>query len=219
MLKLARRVNRQFFLMALICVLSATVLLQWRQIASAQRIDQPRIPPVTKATWTEEQRELLAPYDADGRLFNVYTTMANHPALMRDWIVFAGHVLRRNSLPERDREMLILRIGWLCKSEYEWAQHVRVGKSVGLTDADVKNIMEGAGASGASERDRLLMKATDELHEDAFISDGTWAELAKVYDTHQLMDLVFTVGEYNLVSMALNTFGVQLDEGLEGFPE
>jgi alkylhydroperoxidase family enzyme len=185
----------------------------------AQRIDAPRIPPVTKATWTPEQEELLKPFDRDGVIFNVYGTVANHPALAKDWLVFASHVLRRNSLPEREREILILRIGWLCKSEYEWAQHVRIGKGVGLTDQDIKNIMEGPKASGVSERDRFLLQATDELHKDAFISDATWAALSKTYDTKQIMDLVFTVGEYNLVSMALNSFGVQLDAGLEGFPK
>lgn len=185
----------------------------------AQRIDAPRIPPVTKDTWTDEQRDLLAPYESGGRLYNVYTTMANYPDLMRDWIVFASHVLRRNSLPERDREMLILRIGWLCQSEYEWAQHVRIGRSVGLTGEDIEHIMEGPDAEGLPERDRLLLRATDELHEDAFISDATWSALNEIYDTKQMMDIVFTVGEYNLVSMALNSFGVQLDEGLQGFPE
>lgn len=185
----------------------------------ARRMDTPRIPPVQKAEWSDAQRELLAPYDNDNRLYNVYTTMANHPDLMRDWIVFASHVLRRSTLPPQDRETVILRIGWLCRAEYEWAQHVRVGKSVGLTDQDIERIMKGPDADGLREKTRLLLKATDELHEDAHISDATWNGLTAYYDTKQMMDLVFAVGEYNLVSMALNSFGVQLDEGLEGFPE
>jgi alkylhydroperoxidase family enzyme len=185
----------------------------------AQRIETPRVPPVTKATWTPEQQELLQPFDRDGVIYNVYSTMANHPALFRDWLQFASHVLRRNSLPERDREMLILRIGWLCKAEYEWAQHVRIGRGVGLTDEDIQHIMDGPNAEGVSDHDKVLLQATDELHKDAFISDATWKALSKTYSQEQLMDLVFTVGEYNLVSMALNSFGVQLDEGLEGFPK
>jgi 4-carboxymuconolactone decarboxylase len=62
-----------------------------------------------------------------------------------------------------------------------------------------------------------LLKAVDELHNDSFISDETWNALTQTYDTKQMMDLVFAVGQYNLVSMALNSFGVQLDPGLEGF--
>jgi len=183
----------------------------------ARRVDTPRIPPVEKSNWTDAQKELLGPMDEQGRLYNVFTTMGNHPALAKDWLVFGGHILRRNSLNAMDRETLILRIGWLCQAEYEWAQHVRIGKAEGMTDADIENIMEGPDAKGLSETNRLLMQATDELHKDAFISDATWNALAKNYSTEQMMDLVFTVGQYNLVSMALNSFGVQLDDGLTGF--
>lgn len=189
------------------------------QTTEARRMDTPRIPPVAKADWTDAQRELLTPYENSDRLWNVFTTMANHPDLMRDWLVFASHILGRNSLPARERELLILRIGWLCRAEYEWGQHVRIGRRAGLTDADIERIIAGPGADGLSETDRLLLQATDELHEDAHIADATWNALAERYSTEQMMDLVFTVGEYNLVSMALNSFGVQLDDDLEGFPE
>jgi 4-carboxymuconolactone decarboxylase len=185
----------------------------------AQRLRKPRIEPVKKETWTAEQRTLLEPMEKAGRLYNVFSTMGNHAALAADWMKFATHVLRRNTLPPRDREILILRIGWLCQSEYEWAQHVRIGKAEGLSDDDVRRISAGPDGPGLGEHDRLLLKAVDELHADAFISDTTWNTLAKRYDTRQMMDLVFTVGQYNLVSMALNSFGVQLDEGLEGFPK
>jgi alkylhydroperoxidase family enzyme len=174
---------------------------------------------VRKEAWSEAQRALLEPYEQSGRLYNVFMTMANHPDLARDWLTFGSHILRRNTLPARDREILILRIGWLCQAEYEWAQHVRIGKSVGLTAEDVQHIMQGPEASGASDHDRLLLRAVDELHADACITDATWNALAQAYSQHQMMDLVFTVGQYNLVSMALNSFGVQLDEGLEGFSE
>jgi alkylhydroperoxidase family enzyme len=180
---------------------------------------KPRIAPVQRADWTEAQRQILEPFEQQARLHNVFTTMANHPDLARDWLTFASHVLRRNTLPARDREVLILRIGWLCDAEYEWAQHVRIGKSVGLTDDDIRLIGAGPGAEGLNAHDRLLVTAADELHEQAMVSDKTWSALTKVYDTRQMMDLVFTVGEYNLVSMALNSFGVQLDEGFEGFPK
>jgi 4-carboxymuconolactone decarboxylase len=179
----------------------------------------PRIEPVKKESWTDAQKEMLAPFEQSGRLYNVFTTMANHPDLARDWLTFGSHVLRRNSLPPRDREILILRIGWLCRAEYEWAQHVPIGKSVGLSDEDIRRISEGPLAAGLSEHDRQLIQAADELREDACLADATWNGLAKTYNTQQMMDLVFTVGQYNLVSMALNSFGVRLDEGLRGFPE
>ena len=184
------------------------------------RISQPRIPTLDdEDAWTQPQRDLLAPLSRNGRLYNVHKTMANHPDLARDWMTFAGHILRRSTLPARDREILILRTGWLCRAEYEWAQHVRIGRVAGLNEADVANIMKGPGAPDLSLHDKLLLQAADELHDDHFLSDATWGALKRTYKTEQVMDLVFTVGQYTLVSMALNSFGVQLDEGLDGFPK
>ena len=91
---------------------------------------------------------------------------------------------------------------------------MRIGKQSGLSDEEVHRIKVGPTAKGWSERDVLLLKATDELHKDACITDTTWQGLSKHYNTQQLMDIVFAVGQYNLVSMALNTLGVQLDPGL-----
>jgi 4-carboxymuconolactone decarboxylase len=181
------------------------------------RPQQPRIDTVKKESWTPAQRELLEPLEKTGRLYNIFQTLANHPTLQKEWMTFATYILRNNTLPPRDREILILRIGWLCKAEYEWAQHVRIGKRAGLTDDEIRGIQEGPAAALWNDHDRLLLKATDELHADACVSDATWQALSKNYDTRQMMDVVFTVGQYNLVSMALNSFGVQLDEGLEGF--
>jgi alkylhydroperoxidase family enzyme len=187
--------------------------------AHADRLRAPRIEPVKKESWSAAQKELLEPYEQTGRLLNVFTTMANHPDLARDWLTFATHVLRRSSLPARDREILILRIGWLCVAEYEWAQHVRLAKAAGMTDDEIRRVSEGPDSTGLGDHERLLIRAVDELYEDAFLSDKTWNALAKIYDTRQMMDLVFTVGQYNLVSMALNSFGVQLEPGVEGFPK
>ncbi|MDH4016965.1 MAG: carboxymuconolactone decarboxylase family protein, partial [Actinomycetota bacterium] len=117
------------------------------------------------------------------------------------------------------REIAILRIGWLCRSAYEWGQHVVIGKQCGLDDDDVRRIAEGADAPGWSPLEQAVIRAADELHGDAFVTDETWAALAEHYDTRQLMDLVFAIGQYNLVSMALNSFGVQPEEGLPPLPE
>jgi alkylhydroperoxidase family enzyme len=151
--------------------------------------------------------------------FNVFSTFAVHTALYRDWLSFATHIMRRNTLPDRDRELLVLRVSWLCQSEYEWAQHVRIGRSVGLTDEDFSRVIAGPELSGFDPHERLLLQAADELHKDRFISDATWNGLSMSYSTQQMMDVVFTVGQYNLVAMALKTFGVQLDEGFTGFPD
>ena len=93
----------------------------------------------------------------------------------------------------------------LCQAEYEWAQHVVIGKRVGLTEEEIDRITLGPGADGWSDVDRALLMATDELKADAFISDDTWDTLKKTFNDQQMIDLIFAVGNYNLVSMALNT--------------
>jgi alkylhydroperoxidase family enzyme len=186
-----------------------------------ERLDEPRIPPIEKSDWTDIQRAYLESHEQAGRLFNVFKTAANHPHLARsvDSLAF-GHVNSESStLPPRHRELLILRIGWLCKSEYEWAAHSRVALSIGFTDDELVRITKGPDAPGWTPFEATLLRAVDELHSDAFITDATWQDLSAQYDTQQLMDLVVTVGTYNMVSMMLNSWGVQLDKGFTGFPE
>jgi 4-carboxymuconolactone decarboxylase len=178
------------------------------------RIDEPRLAPLTDDQIDAEIRERIG----KGPILNIFRTLAHHPGLMKRWLVFGTHILGKSTLSPRDRELVILRIGWLCRSGYEWGQHVAIGKAAGLTDDEIARIPEGAGAAGWTALERALLRATDELHGDAFISDGTWGELSGSLSTQQLMDLVFTVGQYNLVSMALNSFGVQPEPGVPKLP-
>jgi len=188
------------------------------------RLTQPRIKPLQKDEWSEEAKAVLAPMiSGEGvngghdEVFNIFKTLVNHPDLARRWLVFGNHILGKSTLPAREREILILRIGYLCQAGYEWGQHVVIGKRCGMSVADINACKTGPETEGLAEADRLLLLATDELHNDAHISDSTWTGLAAHFSTQQLMDLVFTVGQYNLVSMALNSFGVQLDDGLPGW--
>jgi alkylhydroperoxidase family enzyme len=181
------------------------------------RLSAPRVTPLDERDWTDEARELLDRTAESGRVYNIFRTLARYPKLLKRWMPFANHVLFKSSLPPREREMLILRIGWLCQAEYEFAQHVVIARRAGLADADIQRIVDGPDAPGWAPFDAALVRAADELHRDAFVSDATWRALAARYDTAQLMDVVFTVGQYNLISMALNSLGVPLDFGLEGF--
>jgi len=178
---------------------------------------QPRVAPIELEQATDEQRALLEPLAQRGRLWNIFKTLANHPDLMRHWMPFATYILKDNTLPPRDREIAILRVGWLCRAEYEWAQHVLMGQKTGIRNEELARIQQGPDSEGWAPHEQALLRAVDELHRQAFIGPATWQALSRHYDTRQLIDLVFTVGEYNLVSMALNTFGVPLDDGLIGF--
>ncbi len=181
------------------------------------KLATPRLEPIQPEDWTDDIKKTLQPNVEKGTVFNIFKTLSHHPDLFRRWLVFGNHVLFKSTLPPRERELIILRIGWLCEAEYEWAQHVLIGKEAGLTAEEIDRIKAGPNARGWSEADKLLLQATDELRKDAFITDATWNGLCQHFDTKQLMDVVFAVGQYNLVSMALNTLGVQLDDGLEGF--
>jgi alkylhydroperoxidase family enzyme len=182
-------------------------------------LGQPRVEPLQESELNDETRELLEPLRRDGQVYNIFATLARHPQLLKRWLVFGGHVLGKSTLPAREREIAILRMGWLCRAEYEWGHHVAIGKQVGLSDDDIKRIAEGPDAAGLVPFEATLLRAVDELHANTFIGDSTWKALAERYSTEQLLDLLFAAGQYKLVSMVLNSVGVQLEEGFKGFSD
>lgn len=174
-----------------------------------------RIEPTTEQDWDDDTRVLL---DRVGRL-NIFTTLAHHPKLLKRWLVFGGHVLSKSTLPPRERELVILRVGWRCGSVYEFGQHTIIGTREGLTLDEVRRLTTPVEDGAWSDGDAALLAAVDELVDDHRISDATWSLLEGRWSTQQLMDLVFAVGQYVLTCMALNTFGVRLDDGVPGFPD
>src|SRR4051794_14554937 len=179
------------------------------------RLTKPRIPPVDAENWTEEQRELVVPMlERRGKIINIFRTMITHPAAAKAFLAWGGYILsRKSTLPPRQREIVILRTGFLCRSGYEWTQHVPIGRRAGLTDDEIARIKIGPDAPGWGAADAALLRATDDLHRDQFVTDPVWAELTRHFNERQRMDMVFTAGQYTQVSMLLNSFGVQLDEG------
>jgi alkylhydroperoxidase family enzyme len=181
--------------------------------------DAPRIEPLAADEWSGEVQELLGGVPVgDADPYNIFTTLARHPKLLKRWFVFGAHVLYKSTLEGRDRELLILRTAWRCQAEYEWGHHAAIARQVGLTDDEIVRVTKDASA-GWSEREAWLLRAADELHDDQRIGDETWASLLDHYDEQHLLDIVFTVGQYTTVSMALRTLGVQLEDQFEGFPE
>jgi 4-carboxymuconolactone decarboxylase len=174
---------------------------------------EPRLQPRPRDEWDDETRARLG-----DRTLNIFATLAHHPKLMKRWMVFANHVLAKSTLAPRDRELLILRTGWNCRAPYEWGQHVAIARGIGMGDDEIARIAEGPDATGWSDADASLLRAADELHEEQTLSDATYAALAARYDPQGLLDVVFTVGQYHLVSMALNAFRVERDDGVSGVP-
>lgn len=177
-----------------------------------------RLPAIADSEATEAQLAALEPLRRpDGTVLNIFRTMVNHPDLTRRWLVFGNHVLAKSSLSARVRELVILRVGWRCGSEYEWGQHVLIARDAGIGDDEISRLMSDDIDAEWKPEERAALLAADELHESHKIGDSTWQELQQHYSVEQCMDLVFAVGQYTLVSMALNTFGVQRDEGVPGF--
>ena len=178
---------------------------------------EPRIAPLPQPEWSEEQRELLMLVTRGKPALNVFTTLVRHPKLFKRWVPFGGHLLYASSLATRDRELLILRTAWLAQAEYEWGQHVEIAKRAGLAAEEIERVAAGPDATGWSAEEAALLTAVDELYGDACLSEQTWHALRQRYSETQMMDLVFTVGAYAMLAMALNSFGVRLDAGLKGF--
>jgi alkylhydroperoxidase family enzyme len=159
---------------------------------------------------------LTAAGTVDGHVLNIFATLAHHPKLMKRWLVFGAHVLAKSTLSTRDRELLILRTGWNCRAPYEWGQHVAIARAAGITDDEVDAIAVGPDATSWAPFEAALLRAADELHADSSLSDATWQALHERYDDQQVLDTIFTVGQYHLVSMALNSCGVERDDGVTG---
>jgi alkylhydroperoxidase family enzyme len=181
---------------------------------------QPRIAPLDPEQWSAEQAELMAPLAEHGPVLNIFRTLVRHPAATRALLDWGGYVLsQRNTLPPRERELVILRTGFRCRSGYEWAQHVLLGQRAGLTGEEIARIKQGPDAPGWTAADAALLRAVDDLHDDCAVSDATWRALGEHFTERQCMDVVFTTGQYTQVSMLLNSFGVQLEDGLQPDPD
>jgi alkylhydroperoxidase family enzyme len=186
-----------------------------------------RVEPIPPGEWPPEMREALAalrppnpthpfpPRDPSRpKGLNALGLLAHHPALTTAYHHFNGHVLFASTLSPRQRELLVLRVAVLRDATYEWGQHAVLAGDAGISDAEVERIKVGSEAEGWSPLEAALLTAADELVRAARIGDATWLALAGELDTQQLMDVVFTVGAYDLLAMAFRTFDVELDDDL-----
>lgn len=186
-----------------------------------------RIEPILPSEWDEEILDALGAFPSslnfvlsrwnekseDIRGMHVLGFFATHPALAKAFLTLNKHVAADTTLTTRERELLILRIGWLTKSEYEFGQHIILGRRAGITDDEILRLQEGPDAAGWSEDDADLIRAADDLHFRSRLSDSTWEKLSKRYDHKQIMDLIFVVGVYALMATAINTYNIPAEPG------
>jgi alkylhydroperoxidase family enzyme len=187
----------------------------------------PRVSPLLPPEWDADVEDavgafpsardfVLSRYLAGGaRGMHGLGVILRHPALAKAFLTFNNHVAVASSVSKRIRELLILRISWLRHSEYEFTQHVVLGKNAGLTEAELERVQLGPDAPGWDRIDADLLRAVDELHTDARIQDTTWTRLSGHFSTTQLMDIVFAVGCYEVLAMVFKTFGAQLEPSVD----
>jgi alkylhydroperoxidase family enzyme len=188
--------------------------------------DGPRIPPMRAAEFSDEAVELTARMiraasDANRQASvenvpELVRTLLRHPELFRRLTDFSLQLLGNGALPARDRELVILRIGWLCRAPYEWGEHVEIAKRTGITAQEIERITRGSAADGWSDRDRALLQAAEELFTDAMISDSTWSALEAYLDEKQLIELPILVGQYQTVAYFQNSLRLRLQRGNQG---
>jgi 4-carboxymuconolactone decarboxylase len=164
---------------------------------------------------TDEQKQVLGPFANGAQTLNAFKVCLNNPDLCRAWTPFTSAVGR--TLPLRDRELLILRTAWLCGNDYTWAIHSQAARRGGFTDEEIRRITQGPRASPWSADDRLLLEVADALYTDRMIPDASWSALTKRYSNAQMMDAIFTVGQYSMISMLVRSGGVQQESGKSGF--
>ena len=191
----------------------------------------PRLEPIPPRQWSQEltdglreayrpenPRHPVSPLDPDSpKGLNAMGVLAHHPELTNAYNRLIRHALYFTTISIRQRELVILRVAHLRDSRYEWAQHVYQAGVAGIAHDEVARVRAGPAAEGWTALERALLSAADELVADARIADDTYAALAAELDAQQLMDVVFTVGAYDVFAMALRTFDVELDDDLRPY--
>ena len=177
----------------------------------------PRLAPIEEHLWSAEQKEILSGVATRfGDVPNVFKTLLHHEKLLKRWLAFSTHILAKSSMTPRDREIAILRTGWLAGSRYEWGQHVLIAQAEGLSMDEINAVKEGsAGPASWTDHEKHVLRACEELHDQVCLSDETWAGLSASMTTQQILDLVFTCGQYRMLAGALNSLGVQPDDDIK----
>jgi 4-carboxymuconolactone decarboxylase len=190
--------------------------------------EDPRIAPLPRELWDDDVREAIGAGLPEGvrarflstgpdamRPPNAITTFMHHPALTGPWLRYNAQLLQRPALDPRHRELIVLRVAWRAKAQYEWVQHIRLATRYGITAEEIEAVTRAPSAGEWSALEADLLTATDELLDDFRIRDETWKRLAEQLDVKQLLELLFVAGTYTTLAMAFNSLGVELDPELD----
>ncbi|AOL22552.1 Alkylhydroperoxidase family enzyme, contains CxxC motif [Erythrobacter litoralis] len=151
--------------------------------------------------------------------YKLHRTLAHSPGTLLKWLPFGEHILRENTLPFREREIAILRVGWNAACAYEWGMHSMVARGGGFEDADFEALCVGAGSEHWAQAEAAIVAGVDDMQARWTISEGVWARLSEHYAPDQLVDLIWLTGNFATISLQLNALRVPLEDGLPPLPE
>jgi AhpD family alkylhydroperoxidase len=140
--------------------------------------------------------------------------MMHHPELAGRWLAFNNVLLLSPTIDDRVRELIVLRVAWSTRANYEWVQHVQLARRYGITPDEIDAVAHG-GEAEWSELEAAVLAATDQLIDAYRVEDDTWKVLAEHLDERQLVEVVFVVGAYTTLAMAFKSFGLQLEPEMD----
>lgn len=189
---------------------------------------EPRIAPLLPPAWDDAILDALGAFPSslnfvlsrweaggvDARGMYTLGLLAHYPALAKAFLTLNKHASIDSSVAVRERELLILRTGWLAKADYEFVQHLILGRRAGLTDDELERIQLGPDAPGWSAEDADVIRVADDLHFNSCISDETWTRISTRFDPRQIMDMIFLVGVYAMLGSAISSFRIPLEPGV-----
>jgi 4-carboxymuconolactone decarboxylase len=178
------------------------------------RPSTPRLDPIPAVAARAREAMQDQPINA----VNVTATMAHNRTMSKAIGAIAQTVLFGGELPRRQVELAVLRMGWNCASVYEFGQHTLFGRDAGLSDAEIYATTRPIGEGGWTPADAAILQLVDDLYADDCVTDATWAEATNHFSTADVVHLITAAGCYRLVSGFLNSAGVQLDDGVPGWP-
>lgn len=173
-------------------------------------------PRITPGDWRETSPVIAGFAKLSGRVTGteppaLFLTLGRHRKLFWGWLRFAGRLMPGGTLPRRETELVILRVATLTKCDYELNLHVRIGARAGITPEELARVTVGPDAAGWTDRERLLLAVTDELHHDRDLSDATWEALRRELDERACLELLFLVGHYEMLATTLITLRLRPD--------
>ncbi|MFV8818787.1 carboxymuconolactone decarboxylase family protein [Haliea sp. E17] len=184
----------------------------------------PRLEPLDPEQFSDEElafvRDLWKAMGIEPlpQLPEYFATMLRYPELVQRQAEMST-TLNNGKLPFRVRELIILRVGWLCQAPFEWAQHVKAGKRAGLTSEEIDRVTRGSADPEWNEADRAILAAVEEMFADSMIADATFATLEKHFSMEQLVEIPFTVGAYQATAYLQNSWRFRLMPGVTGLAD